>query len=288
MAFCLWAMPQTKADCWPIFAKSEFYASFLEIPAYIWIAKPSYFKYLMEPIVKDISSDIYQFTILLIFLMALAFFLYMYWYSVALRKSVVKEEQANRELIVKELALQKTLMENVKLDAENQRSIMERERMEAQQAVERERGLRLQREVELQYKELTSTALLATQHNELLQNIGEMFGKLRFNSEADREKAKEIKDLLRNGTSIENDWETFKIHFDKVHPLFFKNLMNASPALSPHDLRHCAYMRMQLNTKEISRLLNINPTSVQMARVRLKKKLDLGKEDDLYQFLLNV
>lgn len=58
--------------------------------------------------------------------------------------------------------------------------------------------------------------------------------------------------------------------------------------LSQNDLRHCAYIRMGMSTKEIARLFNINPTSVQINRVRLKKKLKLGPAEDLIHYIAHL
>ncbi|MBK8505824.1 MAG: hypothetical protein IPL46_28700 [Saprospiraceae bacterium] len=59
------------------------------------------------------------------------------------------------------------------------------------------------------------------------------------------------------------------------------------PNLTQNDLRHCAYIRMRLSTKEIAELMNVNPTSVQIARVRLKKKMGLPEEIDLRNHIIN-
>lgn len=55
--------------------------------------------------------------------------------------------------------------------------------------------------------------------------------------------------------------------------------------LSQNDLKHCAYIKVKLTSKEIARIMNISPKSVQMIRYRLKKKMNLGKDDDLYEFI---
>jgi len=87
--------------------------------------------------------------------------------------------------------------------------------------------------------------------------------------------------MIHTSNTFENNWDDFKLHFEKVHPDFFTKLGNAYPSLSQTDNKHCAYIRMKLNTKEIARLLGISATSVQMARFRLKKKMNLGKDIDL-------
>ncbi len=222
----------------------------------------------------DKTADIYQFTILLIFLMAISFFLYMYWYSIVLKKTEYQKDKAKQKLIVKGLKLEKSKAENARLEAETK--------------MKEEKSKRLEQEIILKNKELATTALLVNQHNEVLSNIEEYVKKIRTETTVNKEATKEIRKLIRKSVSITNDWENFKVHFDKVHPHFFKKLMERNTGLSQNDMRHCAYMRMQLSTKEIARLLGINPTSVQMSRVRLKKKLNLGKQDDLRHYIMEV
>jgi DNA-binding CsgD family transcriptional regulator len=66
---------------------------------------------------------------------------------------------------------------------------------------------------------------------------------------------------------------------------FKRRLKIQYPHLTHKDLIHCSLIRMNLSTEETARYFNVNPTSVQKMRVRLKKKLSLSKEDDLIKFL---
>jgi DNA-binding CsgD family transcriptional regulator len=76
----------------------------------------------------------------------------------------------------------------------------------------------------------------------------------------------------------------------KIHEELYNfriRLSSAYPQLTPHNLSHCSLIRMNMSTHEIARYFNVNPTSIQRARVRLKKKMNLSREDDLVQFLYN-
>ncbi|MFP4047918.1 MAG: hypothetical protein ACLFT4_09215 [Bacteroidales bacterium] len=75
----------------------------------------------------------------------------------------------------------------------------------------------------------------------------------------------------------------------EIHKLddFKKRLSKAYPELTSYNLNHAALIRMNISTKEIARYFNINPTSVQRARIRLKKKLNLTYEENLFNFLLH-
>ena len=111
----------------------------------------------MEDQIPNNFSDIYQFTIILVFSIALIFFSYMYWYSQALRKSVVEEEKVKQQLLENEIELMK--------------ADLERERLENEERKRREQNLILEQEILLKNKELTTTTLLVNQHNQTLSLI---------------------------------------------------------------------------------------------------------------------
>jgi hypothetical protein len=83
----------------------------------------------------------------------------------------------------------------------------------------------------------------------------------------------------------EEDWERLKLHFDTIHSGFFARLKNKFPELTQSELRHCAYIKLQMFTSEIAQMLNIDNKSVQASRYRIKKKMQLPPEVDLKKFL---
>lgn len=79
----------------------------------------------------------------------------------------------------------------------------------------------------------------------------------------------------------EEDWERMKLHLDTIYSGFFERLSEQYPNLSQQELRHCGFMKLRLDTKEISQILRIDPKSVQSARYRIKKKMNLSDQEDL-------
>ncbi len=170
---------------------------------------------------------------------------------------------------------------------ELEKAQIENARLDAERRAKQEKNLRLEQEMSLKNKELTTTTLLANQHNEVLVQIQKRLDELKGDKANQASAISQMKKLIRNNISFQNDWTHFKTHFDHVHPAFFQQLSERHPTLSQNDLRHCAYMRMRMSTKEIARMFNINPTSVQISRVRMKKKMNLDKETDLRQYVLS-
>lgn len=93
---------------------------------------------------------------------------------------------------------------------------------------------------------------------------------------------------LMQSDSRETGLMTFFSNFEKLYPGFGNTLQNLRPDISGHELKLCALIRLNLSSKEISQLLNITPGSVNKARYRLRKKLELSSKEDLYKFLVNI
>ena len=83
----------------------------------------------------------------------------------------------------------------------------------------------------------------------------------------------------------EEPWKDFEARFEKVHVQFFKNLSKSYPDLTVNEKRLCAYLRLNMTTKEIAAMIHATPRAVEQARYRLRKHLGLGRDEDLANFL---
>ena len=73
-----------------------------------------------------------------------------------------------------------------------------------------------------------------------------------------------------------------------MHKGFFEKLNKEYKNLTQNDLKLCAYLRINLNSKEIAKILNITPDSMKKSRHRLRKKLEINPEDDIVEFMNKV
>ena len=108
-----------------------------------------------------------------------------------------------------------------------------------------------------------------------------------FNSTTNQ-KLLELSAKIKSNINMENNWNNFKLHFENVHTGFFHRLNNQFPNLTPKDQKLCAYLRLNLSTKEIAQLLSITPASTEISRIRLRKKLCLTKDINLVSFISNI
>lgn len=93
-----------------------------------------------------------------------------------------------------------------------------------------------------------------------------------------------IKRSLKN----DDDWEFFEQAFDNADKDFLKRLKELHPLLTNHDLKLCAYLRLNLSSKEIAPLLNISVKSVDIKRYRLRKKMELDHNQNLTEYILSL
>ena len=139
-------------------------------------------------------------------------------------------------------------------------------------------------------KELANQTLSIVNKNKFLMKVNEELKRVSDGTSDSTVKAKMTQLKKRIDKEIDNQHQNqiFETYFEEVHEDFFQRLKEQFPDLSPKDLRLCAYIRMNMSTKEIATLLNISERGVEISRYRLRKKLDLSREVNLSTFLLNL
>ncbi len=142
--------------------------------------------------------------------------------------------------------------------------------------------------IALKERELTTVTMLSHEKNSLLQQLNEQIGDL--SKKVDEDVIPELKDIRKIiSTNLnEESWSLFTYHFEKVHPQFFNNLKTTFPALTQHDLRICAYLRVGMSNKEIANISNITTDSVKKNLNRMKKKMSLTVETDFRAYLMEL
>jgi ligand-binding sensor domain-containing protein/DNA-binding CsgD family transcriptional regulator len=149
---------------------------------------------------------------------------------------------------------------------------------------------KLEAEIEHKNTELASTAMHLVQKGELLSRIKDEMKKVKKNLDETKttDDFKKIIKTLNEEDKMDEDWDNFTIHFDKVHSDFLRALKNKFPGLTPNELKLSAYLRMNLSSKEIAQLMNISVRGVEISRYRLRKKLQLEKQTNLFEFLISI
>ncbi len=164
----------------------------------------------------------------------------------------------------------------------------EKERIQAEQKYIKLKNEKLSSELKHQNVQLANRAMTIIQKNEFLTKLKNELIELKsgFDDPGATKKLQKFLRLIDNQISSGEDWREFEVHFDQANQDFFKRLKTGYPELTPNDLRLCAYLRMNLSSKEIAPLLNISVRGVEIKRYRLRKRLNLHPEDNLIDFLL--
>lgn len=227
--------------------------------------------------IQSFDTVIYSFTILnpwyqtwIAYVIYVMIFLSLVYFLVLFQKNALKKARLKMKLQEKESINQINKKHHETLEKINQ----ERIQKEYEQ---------LKQQLKDKTVELANKSKETEDKNRLLISMREKFVEIQENPQMAKSKMGEIRRLLNSHITVED--KTFEIQMNELHQEFFKKIKQEFPNLSNNDLRLCAYIRVGLNSKEIADILNIQPSSSYISRSRLRKKLNLKTEDDLYDFL---
>ncbi len=165
----------------------------------------------------------------------------------------------------------------------NQRSI-ELVKLRNERELIRLKNQQLKEDFKSKSKDLAVSLLSITKKNEVLRSIKEEL----LASNKKETSTNSVIQIINKSLKENDDWTFFKEAFNNADSKFFQHIKNLHPNLSPNDLKLCAYLRLNLATKEIAQLLNITTRSVEIKRYRLRKKLNLKHEDNLVNYILGL
>ena len=158
--------------------------------------------------------------------------------------------------------------------------------MEAVKEFEDRTRQRLQSELGVKDRELVSFLLQLSQKNEMISKVANQLKILKKGAtDKNINQLLQLLELLEVNVATPPDWSMIESQLEKIHPGFFNRLQAKHPTISVKDKKLCAYLRIGLTSKEISGLQNISPKSVEIARVRMKKKLKLADKTRIVSYL---
>jgi DNA-binding CsgD family transcriptional regulator len=160
---------------------------------------------------------------------------------------------------------------------------LERRELEEKERIAKIQTEKLENEIESKNRELAISTMSLVKKNKFLSSLK---SQLKEVPNKDRNIKSVIKEIDNNINS-EDDWKFFEDAFNNADRDFLKRIKAKHDSLTNNDLRLCAYLRLNLSSKEIAPLLNISVKSVEMKRYRLRKKFDLPHHDNLIDYILN-
>ena len=139
-------------------------------------------------------------------------------------------------------------------------------------------------------KELANQTMDLIHKNKFLAKITEELEKLKkmTSDELLRGKISSLITKIDKDVDHDKQWEVFETAFDDVHEDFLNRLKSRYPTLTPKELRLCAYLRMNISTKEIAPLMNISIRGVEICRYRVRKKLNIDRDTNLTSLIIDL
>ena len=197
----------------------------------------------------------------LIILYVIIFLFLFYLFHVTSKRHYKKQREALLEKTKKEAALRE---------------------LESSQEIIKLNNEKLRSDIESKNRELASSTMNMIKKNDFLNNI-----KNELVNGGDKNVSRVVKIIDKNLNNTD-DWKMFQEAFNNADKNFLKKVKDKHTSLTPNDLRLCAYLRLNLSSKEIAPLLNISPRSVEVKRYRLRKKMNLPHDSNLTSYILEI
>lgn len=157
--------------------------------------------------------------------------------------------------------------------------------LENEQMIIKINNEKLNLEIENKNRELALSTMSIIRKNEALVSIRK---ELKSIDKGPKPSTKAVLNLIDKNLKDTKDWRLFKDAFNSVDKDFLKKIEALHPILTPNDLRFCAFLKLNLSSKEIAPLLNISVKSVETRRYRLRKKINLPHETSLVKYLFEI
>ena len=147
---------------------------------------------------------------------------------------------------------------------------------------------KLNQDLDYKKKELVSNMMYLMEKNEFITTISKKLIELKPDAKKDNtDLIQQIINEIRLNSSTQM-WEEFEIRFKEVHKDFYNELHKAHPDLTLNEVKICAFLRLNMSTKEISAITHQSVKSINMARFRLRKKLDIDRDENLISYLKSL
>jgi len=167
-----------------------------------------------------------------------------------------------------------------KIRMEDKRQIKEYEKKQELINLENEK---LQQDIESKSRELAISTMSMIKKNQFLSKIKDDLKKT-----SELQKIKNVIKTIDRNLNNEDDWKSFEEAFNNADKELLKKIKKANHNLTNNDLKLCAYLRLNLSSKDIAPLLNISLRSVEIKRYRLRKKMELSHNEGLTDYILSL
>jgi hypothetical protein len=146
----------------------------------------------------------------------------------------------------------------------------------------------LEKEKESSDRDLLNKTIFSLKHDQYLNEIKLNLEIMVEEKNVSQSTLKKLIQNINNNLNKEEINQNLESQFNIVHTGFLDRLKNKCSSLTSTELRHCIFIKLLMSTKDIAKLMNISPRSVQTNRYRIKKKMNLGEEEDLKDIITKI
>ena len=162
-------------------------------------------------------------------------------------------------------------------------SKIRREKLKTEKQIVQMNNEKLRLDIASKNRELAISTMSIIKKNEFLNSI-----KNKLEEVENSPKVKSVIKTINRNINNSDDWKFFEEAFNNADKGFLKKIKSHHQDLTSNDLKLCAYLRLNLSSKEIAPLLNISVRSVEVKRYRLRKKMGLQHENNLTDYIMNL
>lgn len=162
------------------------------------------------------------------------------------------------------------------------------ELLEAEKKIMELRTSKLELTISQQKKELISSAMQIQQASKLQAVNLELINKL--HKHVDKKGLPILREIVTNYKILQKqtNWKVIEHKFDEAFKDFDQKLLESYPKLTPNERRLCAFLRLNMTSKDIAVITFQKESSINQARYRLRKKLNITNDENLITFLSKV
>ncbi len=219
---------------------------------------------------KNANIKLFILSVLLLFILLLVFYFFIMKSRTSKRNQLFyeKEKQLN--------------------EAQQKTSETEKKRFEELIFAEKKINELQKEKILAKNKELTTLVMSIHNKNKILENLSNEIESIEQANDYSLQALQKLKGLVSGKQIVEEDWHVFKKQIEEVYPGFFDRLKKKCPSFTVNDHRLCSYLLIEMNTKEIAGLLNVTDAAVIKSRQRLRKKVNIGTNEDFLDFLRKI
>lgn len=163
----------------------------------------------------------------------------------------------------------------------------EKEKINKEREIIRLKNEKLNSELDFKNKELAMSTMHIIRKNEDITEIKNLLNEIMpLTNIEGKKKMTNLLKIIDSKLDDRSNWEYFEYNFNLIHDNFLKRFTEKYPDINQNDLKICAYIRMNLSTKEMANLLNVSYRTIESTRYRIRKKINIDGDITLNDYIM--